>query len=81
MTSVWMDPSTTDANVAWTRDTYSALEPSFAGRRYLNYLSEDDIGQAGSAGYGPNYDRIAKLKATYDPENVFHLNLNVEPAA
>jgi FAD/FMN-containing dehydrogenase len=81
MTSVWMDPSTTDANVAWTRDTYSALEPSFAGRRYLNYLSEDDIGRAASAGYGPNYDRIAKLKATYDPENVFHLNLNVEPAA
>jgi FAD/FMN-containing dehydrogenase len=79
--SVWTDPATTDANVAWTRETYSALEPYFAGRRYLNYLSEDDLAQAAPAGYGPHYDRIAKLKATYDPENVFHLNLNVEPAS
>ncbi len=81
MTSVWTDPAQTDANVGWTRETYAALEPYFAGRRYLNYLSEDDLAQAAPAGYGPNYDRIAKLKARYDPDNVFHLNLNVEPAA
>ncbi len=80
ITSVWTDPAQTDANLAWTRETYAALEPYFAGRRYLNYMSEDDLGQAVQAGYGPNYERLAKLKATYDPENVFHLNLNIEPA-
>ena len=79
--SVWMDATQTDANVAWTRRTYAALEPSFAEDRYVNYLSEDDLGDAARAAYGPNYERLAQLKATYDPENVFHMNLNVKPAA
>ena len=80
MTSVWTDPATTDANIAWSRTTYSALEPFFVDRRYVNYLSQDDLGEAARAAYGPNYDRLSQLKATYDPENVFHLNLNVKPA-
>lgn len=81
ITSVWTDPLQTDANVRWSRETYEALEPHFTGRRYLNYLSEDDLGEAARAAYGPNYDRLAQLKARYDPGNVFHLNLNVQPAA
>lgn len=81
MTSVWMDPRQTDANVAWTRETFTALKPYFANRRYLNYFSEDDLGQAARTAYGPNYDRLAGVKARYDPDNVFHLNLNVEPVA
>jgi FAD/FMN-containing dehydrogenase len=81
MTSVWTDPSQTDANVTWTRDIYDSLEPYFLNRRYLNYMSEDDLGHAARAAYGPNFDRLAQLKAKYDPENVFHLNLNVQPSA
>ncbi|MGH2995859.1 MAG: FAD-binding oxidoreductase [Gaiellaceae bacterium] len=82
ITSVWTDPATSDANVEWTRRTHAAMEPFLANRRYLNYMSEDDVGLAPvQAGYGPNQDRLAKLKAEYDPENFFHLNLNVEPNA
>jgi FAD/FMN-containing dehydrogenase len=81
MTSVWTDPSQTDANVTWTRNTYDALVPYFLNRRYLNYMSQDDLGHAAPAAYGPNFDRLARLKAKYDPENVFHLNLNVQPSA
>jgi FAD/FMN-containing dehydrogenase len=78
--SVWMEASENDANVRWTRQSYAALEPYFEDRRYLNYLSEDDLGDAGQAAYGPMFDRLAQVKAMYDPENVFHLNLNVKPA-
>jgi FAD/FMN-containing dehydrogenase len=76
-----MDPSQNDANVRWTRESYAALEPFFLDRRYVNYLSEDDLADAASAAYGPAYDRLARLKARYDPDNILHMNLNVVPSA
>ena len=80
LTSVWADPAATEPNVTWSRETYAALEPSFADRRYVNYLSEDDD-VSGRAAYGPNFERLAAIKATYDPDNVFHHNQNIKPAA
>jgi FAD/FMN-containing dehydrogenase len=80
ITSVWTDPSTTDENVAWTRESFEAMAPFLTGRRYLNYFAEDDTGEAAArAAYGPNYERLAKIKAAYDPDNVFRLNANVPP--
>jgi FAD/FMN-containing dehydrogenase len=80
LTSVWTDPVETERNVAWSREVYGALEPFFAGRRYVNYLSEDDADAPGRVIYGSNFDRLADLKAKYDPDNVFHLNQNILPA-
>ncbi len=79
--SVWTDPGTTEENVTWTRETFSAVQPFLARRRYVNYLDEDDVGEDPvRAAYGPNYERLAELKSRYDPENLFHLNFNVKPA-
>jgi len=79
VTTEWLDPAETDANVAWTRETYAALEPFFASRRYVNYLDDDDSGGVRAA-YGSNYDRLVELKRRYDPDNVFHHNQNIDPA-
>lgn len=81
ITSVWMDPSATDENIAWTRATYAAMEPYFVQRRWLNYLGDDDAEDAVRAAYGPNYERLAKVKRDYDPNNLFRLNHNIEPAS
>ena len=77
--SLWTDPADTEANVAWTRETFAALRPYFAGRRWLNYLGDDQAEDAIRAAYGPNYDRLREVKRRYDPDNVFHLNHNVVP--
>jgi FAD/FMN-containing dehydrogenase len=75
----WLDPSDTDANVAWVRETHAALRPFLSDGRWLNYLG-DDQGRDGVRGaYGPNYDRLVELKRKYDPDNVFHRNQNIEP--
>ena len=78
----WTDPATTDENIAWARETYGAIEPyRRGGLRYVNYLDEDDVGDAVRAAYGPNYDRLVEVKRRYDADNVFHLNHNIDPAA
>ena len=79
ITSVWTDPGGTDENVTWTQAAYDAMRPFFADRRWLNYFSDDDRAEAIRAAYGPNYDRLVEVKRKYDPDNVFHLNHNIDP--
>jgi FAD/FMN-containing dehydrogenase len=74
----WVDPADTEANIAWTKDTYAALAEHFASRRWLNYLG-DDQDDGIRAAYGPNYDRLVEVKRRFDPDNVFRLNHNIAP--
>ena len=75
----WLDPSETDANVRWVRETFAALEPYMAPQVYVNYLADDEAAGSRDA-YGPNYDRLLDLKRRYDPDNRFRLNQNIDPA-
>ena len=77
--SVWTDPAGTEANVAWTRETFAAMQPYFRPGRWLNYLGDDQAEDAVRAAYGPNHDRLVEVKRRYDPDNVFHLNHNIVP--
>jgi len=80
ITGIWMDPETTEANVAWVRETYDAMAPYAVSRRWLNYLPAEEADDTGlRAAYGPNYERLVELKKQYDPDNVFHLNANIKP--
>jgi len=80
ITSVWTEPTRTSENVEWTRATFDAMRPFLGRGRYVNYLADDDAGEAvARAAYGPNLERLRQVKAAYDPANVFHLNVNVAP--
>jgi FAD/FMN-containing dehydrogenase len=74
------DPASAPALREWTIGYWEALHPYSAGGAYVNFMMDE--GQARvKATYGPNYARLAQVKATYDPDNVFRVNQNIEPAA
>jgi FAD/FMN-containing dehydrogenase len=75
----WMDPRDTDKCRNWVRETHNALKAFHAPMRYVNYLEDDVTGDPAAEIYGPNYARLRQVKRQYDPENVFHVNVNVKP--
>jgi FAD/FMN-containing dehydrogenase len=77
----WDDPADDAANISWVRDFIAAMEPFSDGSRYLNFAGMQEEGEAMMrAAFGPQYARLAALKAKYDPTNLFRLNQNVSPA-
>lgn len=67
------------AETTWARDFLDALEPHRAGV-YINFLDSDDDTSRVREAYGDaSYQRLAEIKATYDPENVFRNNKNIQP--
>jgi len=77
--SQWADAAHTNENIEWCRTTYAALQPFLAPMRYVNYLDYDEPGDPAAAVYGPNYARLREIKAKYDPDNFFHINVNILP--
>ena len=77
---IWTDPADNEANIKWVKDYYAAIHPHSGGDGgYVNFMSSDDVHRA-PANYGANYERLAAVKATYDPDNLFHINQNIAPA-
>jgi FAD/FMN-containing dehydrogenase len=74
------DPAQKDKITAWARDYYDALHPHGAGGAYVNFMMEEGDDRI-RATYRENYDRLARVKAKYDPENFFRVNQNIQPAA
>jgi hypothetical protein len=74
------DGEVADAEIAWTRAFLAALDAHRAGV-YVNFLDSDDDPSRVHEAYGDDsYRRLAAVKATYDPDNVFRHNKNIEPA-
>jgi FAD/FMN-containing dehydrogenase len=75
----WHEPRASEDEIAWARDTFAALEPHLSGGAYSNFMVDDDP-RAATVAYGSTLERLQQIKATYDPDNVFRLNQNIEPA-
>jgi len=81
--AIWPKEADDDRNIAWSRSGWNAAEPhSQAGRIYLNFPGHGEDGEdLTRKAFGPNYARLAKIKAKYDPDNVFRFNQNITPEA
>ena len=78
--SQWDDPADAEANIRWTRACFDAMEPFVERGVYVNDLVSDEGEDRVRAAYGVNYDRLAAVKAMYDPTNLFRVNHNVRPS-
>ena len=74
------DPAHAAAIKEWAVDYWLATHPFSAGGAYVNFMMDEGEDRI-RATYGPNYDRLAQVKAEYDPDNLLHINQNIRPAS
>ena len=74
------DPANAAKIKDWAVRYWEALHPTSAGGAYMNFMMDDEGTDRIRASYGPNYDRLTRIKAAYDPENFFRINQNIPPA-
>ena len=70
------DPSTAGELSDWARDYWEAIHPHTLGGAYVNFMMDEGEDRI-RATYGENYDRLAAIKAEYDPSNLFRINQNI----
>ncbi|HUG58969.1 MAG TPA: BBE domain-containing protein, partial [Candidimonas sp.] len=75
----WDDAADDKRCIDWARAFFQASAPFASGGVYVNFLTADEGDRVRSA-YGPNYDRLARIKMQYDPDNLFRTNQNIAPA-
>ena len=80
ISAAWDHAANDAENVEWARETWRDMRRFSTGGTYVNMLTEEEGGERIRAAYGANYERLAKAKAAWDPDNVFHVNKNVQPS-
>ncbi len=78
--SMWSpDSGAGHANRAWVRNAWEALKPYSTGGNYVNFQTEDEADERTVESYRGNFERLAQVKARYDPSNLFRVNRNIRP--
>ncbi|MEB2784216.1 FAD-binding oxidoreductase [Algoriphagus persicinus] len=73
------DPANAEKITSWSKAYWDALHPYAAGGTYLNFIMDEGQERI-KASYQDNYERLAKIKNKYDPDNFFRVNQNILPA-
>jgi FAD/FMN-containing dehydrogenase len=77
--TLFADPGEQATHEAWVEGLHDVLRSDTAGA-YVNFLSDEGEARVHEAYPDPTWDRLARIKAEYDPGNVFHRNQNIPPA-
>jgi len=75
---VWEGAERDEEHISWARAGRDVLAPWKSGGVYLNFVGDEGEDRVRAA-FGEHYDRLAAVKAEYDPENLFHGNQNIRP--
>jgi FAD/FMN-containing dehydrogenase len=77
--ALWEDASDDDEVIGWVKAIQTDIKPFSSGGTYLNFTVDEGQDRIVAA-FGPEkYDRLATIKARYDPDNVFRHNQNIKP--
>ena len=74
------DPANKERLISWARSYWEALHPYSAGGAYINFMMDEGEDRV-KATYRGSYERLARIKAKYDPGNLFSVNQNIKPGA
>ncbi|MGE5411866.1 MAG: FAD-binding oxidoreductase [Clostridiales bacterium] len=72
------DPRNNKKMISWAKDYWNDLHPHSSGGAYINMIMDEGQSQV-KAAYRDNYERLAKIKRKYDPDNFFRVNQNIQP--
>jgi FAD/FMN-containing dehydrogenase len=75
---VWEGAERDEEHISWGRAGRDVLAPWRSGGVYLNFVGDEGEDRIRAA-FGEHYERLAAVKAEYDPENLFRGNQNIRP--
>jgi FAD/FMN-containing dehydrogenase len=75
--SSWVHPQDDARNIEWAGGAWRDLRQFSTGGTYINFLTEDEGDDRTRAAYRTNYERLAQVKATWDPANLLRVNKNI----
>jgi FAD/FMN-containing dehydrogenase len=78
--AMYQSPEERPEHEAWVADVWRELDDGDAAA-YAGFLGDEGEERVRAAYPGSTFERLAAVKATYDPDNVFRLNQNIPPAA
>ena len=76
----WQTAAEDKACIAWARELFDAAGKNATGGVYVNFMPEDEAQRVKAGAYGANYEKLARIKGKYDPDNLFQMNHNIAPA-
>jgi FAD/FMN-containing dehydrogenase len=76
----WPPGAAAESDREWARTAWEAIRPYSTGGNYVNVQTADDDDTRLHAAYRGSLDRLAAVKAAYDPGNLFRVNRNIAPA-
>lgn len=77
--ALWEEAADDAAHIGWARTISAAMRAYGNGGVYLNFVGDEGAARVRAA-FGDDYERLARVKATYDPDNFFRFNQNIAPA-
>ena len=76
----WEQERDDKVNIEWVRDAWEDMRQFSTGGTYINFLTEDEGQERIEAALSSGLQRLAEIKAKWDPDNVFRTNRNIKPA-